>query len=329
MRIPEKLARDLASKMIDVWLDPNSTGLYGYSDLRIFEKFFPERMAKVKQKYQRMNNPNQTEEYQAYNQLIQSNPTAEELLNQAGKFPKNIQTSIYQQAAQNFASSGNIAQAEKIIQQIYPDQVDNYLSQWYYSLAINAVSDGKFDEARRLSSLIPNEETQINALIYLASVIFQKDQKENKTLALSILDQARGLIPAEPETYNELNSMVNLAMQYATIEPSQAFSLIEPIISQMDELAQAQAVLAKYQGGNGTFRQGEFQINSSYAVGVYNLPNVLKMLKKVDAERVSHITNRFSRLDVRLSIQIQLIENDSQISSLPINSRTFNLLRNE
>lgn len=328
--LSEKLVRDLASKMLDVWLNPDVTSQYGNANLPVFEKYFPERIAKVKQKFQRINNPTRPQEYSEYEKLMQSNPSGEELLNQAGKFSKNLRLQIYQQAAQKLAQNGNIQQAEKIIKEIYPDQTEFYVSQWQQGLAHKAIAEGKFDEANRLISQIDSEDAQINSLVYLASTIYQKDQKENKNWALSVLDQARGLLPDQPETANEINMLMNLAAQYAQVEPARAFTVVESLVSSMDELSQAQAVLAKYQMSGGNFRQGEFQIISgSYAYGAYNLPNILRTLKNTDAERVLQITNGFSRPDVRLSIQIQLVEsNGQQIANLPINLNKRQIYRN-
>lgn len=325
LRISERLVRDLAAKMIDAWMNPDVTSFNGYSNPAIFEKYFPERIAKVKQKFKQSGDSTQPKEYEEYNRLIASNPSGEELLNQVNKFPKNIRSQIFHQAAQKFAQEGNIAEAEKTIRNVYPDQAEYYVSQWQNNLAMKAVGEEKFDEASRIISLIENEDTQINALIYLAMTIFQKDRKENKNRALSILDQARAIIPDQPETYSEINSLMNLAVQYAALDPSRAFSLVESMIPQMDELSQAQAVLARYQPGNGSFRRGEFQfISGNYAYGAYNLTNILRELKKEDPERVLRITNRFTRLDMRLSVQIQLAEGGSlQIANLPISRRSF------
>jgi hypothetical protein len=324
LRISEKLRRDLIAKMIDTWLNPEVTSQFGALDPSILEKYFPERAARVRQKFQRINNPNRPKEYEEYEKLMQSNPSGEEMVSQAANFSKNLRQQIYQQAAQKFVEKGNLQQAEKIVREIYPDQAEYYVSQWHHNLATRAISEGKFDEAARLIAQIPNEDTQINALVYMASVIFQKDREKNKNWALAVLDQARAMIPNHPETHFEVNALMSIAAQYAGIEPARAFDLLETVVPQIDELVGAQAVLAKYNANTGNFRQGEFQVNSgSYPYGAYNLPHVLRELKKSDAERVLQITNRFTRLDARLSLQVQLVENNAQIANLPMQGRIY------
>ena len=264
---------------------------------------------------------------------MQGDASPEELVSQAANFPANLRSQIYYQAAEKFAQKGNIAQAEKLIKEIYPDQTDSYVSRWQQNLANKATSEGKFNEARTLISQISNQEIQINALIYLASTVFQKNKEENKELALSILDEARSLIPDQPESYQEINSLLNLAANYAPIEPARAFSIVESLVPQMDELSQAQAVISKYQPNNA-FRQGEFLLTQgSYAYGAYFLAILLRTLKQNDSARVLQITNRFSRLDVRLSIQIQLIDSNRQFSNPQIinlpTGRTFRSITRE
>jgi hypothetical protein len=324
LRISEKLRRDLIAKMIDTWLNPEVTGQHGALNSAILEKYFPERAARVRQKFQRINYPNRSKEYEEYEKLMQSNPSGEEMVSRAANFSKSLRQQIYQQAAHKLGQNGNVREAEKIMREIYPDQTEHYVSQWQYNLASRAISEGKFDEAARLIAQIPNEETQINALVHMASAIFQKDREKNKNWALAVLDQARALIAHQPETNFEVNALLNIAAQLAAIEPARAFDLLETVVPQIDELVGAQAVLAKYNGNSGNFRQGEFQINSnSYPYGAYNLPHILRTLKNSDADRVLQITNRFTRLDARLALQIHLVENNAQIANLPMQGRIY------
>lgn len=322
-RISEKLVRELAAKMLDFWLDPATTSSYVNWDLPVLKKNFPERLAQVKQKFSELNRQNRPKEYEAYDDLMRREPSGEELLNQAGKFPKNLRQQILQQAAYKLADSGDVAQAGEIIKRVYPDQADGYISNWQANRAGKAASEGKFDEANNLIGEIADEKARANAYSYLASVIYQKDPEKNKAQALAVLEQARNALPDQPETTEEINVLLNLAAQYAAVEPSRAFPIIESLIPQMDELAQAQAVVGKYQPNNGAFRQGEFQVNSGGCVyGVCSLTNILSTLNKTDPERVFQITGGFVRLDVRLSLQIQLLENKFLITELPIRSRT-------
>jgi len=115
-------------------------------------------------------------------------------------------------------------------------------------------------------------------LIRLATSIYHKAPEENQKLALSVLDQARGLIPDAPEKIGEINSLVNIAAASAQIEPAQAFRLIESLTAPLNEFSEASAVVAKF-SDYGNFRNGEYQISTGSLPFAYNLTNVLQKLK--------------------------------------------------
>jgi len=148
----------------------------------------------------------------------------------------------------------------------------------------------------------------LNALIYLATTIYQKDPKENQKWAATVLDQARSLVSDTPEKTSEINSLVNVAAAYAQIEPVQAFRLIESLTSPLNEYSEAAAVVAKF-NDYGNFRKGEYPMSAgNNPLGVYSLTSVLQTLKGKDFDRVIRFTNGFSRLDVRVSLMIQLVD---------------------
>lgn len=326
VKVPAEMVRNLLLKMTDYWLGQKNTQLYGYwRCVALIEKIFPDRAVKLKQKLEKINNQYQNGEYEEYNKLIQSNATPDELIAQAEKFQTSYRNEIYRLAAEKYAQNGNIAQAEKILSTEMPEDVsEQYLSQFYTNLVYQLTSQGKFDEANAYANQIPDENQRINSLINLANQIFWRNQKENQKLAENVLAQARALIPDAPETQADMNNAINLAMAYATIEPKEAFPLIESLTPMLNELAQANFVMAKFRNYGG-YRQGEMQITAGNYLGVYNVENVLRTLKKSDFDRALQFTSGFNRLETRISLQLQLIDenliNGSAIINLPISTR--------
>lgn len=254
--------------------------------------------------------------------------SSEELLSQADKYPRSYRNEIYRQAAEKTANSGNIAEAQKIItSNLSEEESESYLSQLNYNFATQAIGQGKFNEANQFINQMSDENTRLNALVYLATSIYQKDQKENQKWAATILDQARSLISDTPEKTSEMNTIVNIASAYAQIEPTQAFRLVESLISPLNEFSEASAVIAKFNDYGGNFRQGEYQISAgNNLLGVYSLPGVLQNLKNKDFDRVLRFTNGFSRLDVRLNLEIQLVDNNFFNQELPKGRRFTSIL---
>jgi hypothetical protein len=321
LKVSDRLLRDLAEKIVKFTLRPNATSFYSNpSTLKIIEKYFPASIAQIKQKQYKFEN--QGGQYQGYNKLMNGEATSEELLSQAEKYPRSYRNEIYRRAAEKTAQSGNVVEAQKIITtNLSEEEAKGYLSQLNYNLATQAISQGKFNEANQLINQIPEESMRQSTLVYLATSIYQKAPEENQKWAASVLDEARALIPNEPEKTSEINALVNVAAAYAQIEPAQAFRLIESLTSPLNEYSEAAAVVAKF-NDYGNFRKGEYPMSSgNNPLGVYNLTNVLQTLKGNDFDRVIRFTNGFNRLDVRVSLLIQLVD-----WNFPMRGSTINIM---
>jgi hypothetical protein len=321
LKISERLLRDLAEKIVKFTLRPNATSFYSNpSTLKIIEKYFPASIAQIKQKQTKYEN--QSGQYQGYNKLMNGEATSEELLSQAEKYPRSYRNEIYRRAAEKTAQGGNVAEAQKIITtNLSEEEAEGYLSQLNYNLATQAISQGKFNEANQFINQIPEESMRLNALVYLANSIYQKAPEENQKWAASVLDEARALISNEPEKTSEINALVNVAAAYAQIEPTQAFRLIESLTSPLNEYSEAAAIVAKF-NDYGNFRKGEYPMSSgNNPLGVYSLTNVLQTLKGKDFDRVIRFANGFSRLDVRVSLLVQLVD-----WNFPMRGSTINIM---
>ncbi|HEY0429349.1 MAG TPA: hypothetical protein VGC76_16325 [Pyrinomonadaceae bacterium] len=309
LKISDKTLRDLASKMLDYWLKPETKSFNNASYFSIIEKLFPERAAQVKRKYEQVNNQTQSSKEQEYYKLMDSDLPPEEFIRQAQTMPRSFRNELYRRAAEKTAQAGNVAQAERILtENLSEDESEYYVSQFNYNLSVQATSQKKFDEAAAIADRIPGLGQRINALTYLATTIYQKDPKENQKAALAILDGVRALLSDAPETYEEMMLLLNLASSYGQIEPARAFALIETLVMPLNEVSQANAVVAKFRDFMN-IRQGEFQVsNGQSSLGVANLDSVLQTLKNSDFERAVNFTNSFARLDTRIALQLQMID---------------------
>lgn len=325
LKVPEDLIRRLVDKMLDYWLDEKVTHLYSYNgSFPVIEKYSPDRAARLKQKYDKANKQNQGPHGEEYTRLLSGDVPMEEMIARASKLPRYMRNEVFRHAAHKMADGGNPAQAAKLIEDNMTDEeAEQYLSQLESNVAQKNIGAGKFSEANDAISRIANPTQRINMLLHLANSIYYKDQKNNDKWAISVLGQARALLPDEPETYDDISAYFNIVSAQGQMDPDTSFRMTEAMIPMLDELSHANATIAKLRN-YGTFRQGEFQItNGQYALGVYGLENVLSVLKEKDFDRAVQVTNGFTRLDARLAFQLQLIDANMSITNLPINSRSF------
>lgn len=324
LKISDSLLRSLADKFVRFSLRPSATSYY-FNDgtLKAVEKFFPASAVQLREKQKAQQT--QSGQYQDYEKLVQSDASAGELLRRANKFPPSYRNELYRKAAEKTAQSGDLSGAQNILTANLPEEyAAQYLSQMSYNLFNQALSQGKLDEAGALATQIPDENMRFNALIQLAAVIYNKNPQENKEQAASVLNQARALLADTPEKSADMNSLTTLASGYVRIEPNEAFRLLETLVPPLNELSEASAVVAKF-GDYVPFRRGEYQFDGGNGLpGVYNFVNTVKMLKENDFDRAVAITKGFSRLDVRLQLQLQLLnESGGNIQNLPIQGRSL------
>lgn len=310
LKVDEKKLRDLTGLLAKLILKSDDEYSYEIENLLpIFEKFSPENLSALKQRKAKLDNTSERREYAAYEKFIASNPAPEKLLSEADKFSESFRNQMYYAAAEKSAQSGNLAQAQKIIQtKMSQEETENYLTQISYNLVSKAIADGKFEEANLLINELSDENSRFAFLVQLAATVYQKNPSENKKQTLAILEQARVLVPQPAETIEEMSNLMQLAIMLAEIEPEQSFQTIEAMTQPINEYVEASAIVSKYRN-EGMLRQGEMVINAYGGVsGFYNLNPILTKLKSKDFKRTLAFINGFQRLEVRVSLLIQLID---------------------
>ncbi len=310
LKVDEKKLRDLTGLLARLILKSNDEYSYEIENLLpIFEKFAPENLPALKQRKAKLDNTSERREYAAYEKFMEGNPAPEKLLSEADKFSESFRNQIYYAAAEKSAQSGNLAQAQKIIQtKMSPDETENYLMQIKYNLVSKVIADDKIETANSLINEISDENSRFAFLIQLATV-YQKNPSENKKQTLAILEQARALVPQPAETIEEMSKLMQWAIALAEIEPEQSFQTVEAMTQPINEYVEASAIVSKYRN-EGVLRQGEIVLNAYGGVrGFYNLNPILTKLKNKDFKRALAFINGFQRLEVRLGLLMQLIEN--------------------
>ena len=309
IKIEEKTMRDLMAKVVKNILKSEDGGYEIEYLLPLVEKYAPESIAALRQQKAKYDKDNKREEYDAYSKLIEGNPSPEKLLSEAEKYPDDLKSQIYYAAAEKTAQSGNVEGAKKIIASKLPEgEKENYLTQINYNLIQQAMTAEKYDEAALLISRIPAESSRFYFFIQLATTIYQKNPAENKRQALSVIEQARTLIPQPVETLEDISLAMQVATTLAEIDAEQAFPVLENLTYQLNEYVEAAAIVGKYRN-DGTVRKGEMLVNSYGSVsGLNSMTQILTTLGKKDFARTAAFVNGFQRLEVRVSLEMQLIE---------------------
>jgi hypothetical protein len=241
-----------------------------------------------------------------YNDFLKTNPSADQLVQAAGRFSPELQRQMFLNAANKFSESGQYENAVVLLKDRFEGEaLDNAIGSlnWYYAHLL--MQKGDYDAAEAMM-LEFGESNRISSLTSLAQNLYNKSPTENKARAAGILRRVRGMMPERPENYNEMSQLFALINAMTAIEPADAFTNIEPLIDPINGLVQAFAVVQGFQGGQ--LRQGEYQISNGMNFGINIDPTIFRNLATSDFDRTNAIIDSFARTELRISLRMYLAE---------------------
>lgn len=299
--------RSLANKLITYFIgqDPRYSMGRIPSMLKIAEKLAPGMVAALK-KLEKSSTPPGAPNSDVQ-KLMQANLPAAQMIAEAKKLSADTRAPVIQQAANKMSQAGEINAAMELLNANFSgtalNNAVNSLNWWY---AAHLMNQGKWAEAERMIDDFP-ESNKRAALMTLATRAFAKDAVENKTYALSVLSKVRAMLPDRPSDQTELAQFMQLTSAFAGIEVDEAFNCFDPIVPQLNELVDANAVVQGFQG-NSMVRSGEFVLVNGGYFGFQFDQNVLRMLAKSDFDRTIKLIDSFTRREMRISLKMQLAE---------------------
>ncbi|HMQ04106.1 MAG TPA: hypothetical protein PKD26_09335 [Pyrinomonadaceae bacterium] len=308
--------RSLFDKVNSVILDPRNPMGFQYSRqlVPIAEKIRPDAVPRLQQAQQRAPYaPFQPQNADTVRRLTSTDTPVEQAMAEAVKLDPDARRQVYQSVANRLTAGGDLARARQILQENFADGVlslaQEALDQQYVQYLIN---QGKFGEAEALIDEF-SDPFRFQALISLADGAFSRDQKENHTFSIRILQRARAILPERPETNQEMNQLMRLVNAYVRIEPAEAFHLIDGLILQINEISEASAVVNGFQGSS-IVRKGEYVFHvgggQSAASGIDF--SAFRGLAQKDFDRTLGIIRSFSRREARTQLTLNLLESYPQ-----------------
>lgn len=242
-----------------------------------------------------------------FNELLKTDPTADQLVQAAGKFSPDIQRQLYQNAANRFSEAGQYQSAVALlIRKFDGETLEDAVRTLNWQHAHHLMNKGEFDAAEALM-LEFSENTRVPALSSLAQAIYNRNPSEKKNRAAGILRTVRSLLPDRPETNNDINQLFAIINAMAQIEPADAFANLEPLIDQINTLTQAFAIVQGYQGGQ--MREGEYPMAGGMNFGVHVDQSMFRSLATSDFDRTNALIDALERNEMRISIRLYLAEN--------------------
>ena len=302
--------RQLAEKIITFYIEKGTQFGYGYGYqlVPIAEKLMPAAVERLKETDKNVHHrglqPVPSDD--ATQRLMNSETPIDEVLAQAPKLPTATRGQVYQHVANRLSAEGNFDRARAILADNFSeDGLDGVLNSLNWNYVYHLTNQGRYADAEALIDQFP-DSNRYSALISLASTLYARDQK-NKSYAVNLLEKARGQLPAKPETNMEMSHLMQIANTYSTVEPAEAYRMLEGLIPRINELMDATIVVYAFQG-NYNIRRGEMPVSQANSLGVYIESGIFRNLAKADFDGTISLIGTFGRRELRVMLKQQLLE---------------------
>ncbi len=298
--------RSLANKLINFTLtqDPRMAMQRLQSVMSIAQKLAP-AMVPALQKLQKASgmssmNPD-------VRKIIDSKATAAQMIADSKTLPPDQRAPVLQAAANKMAQTGDFGGASAFINANFSGvALENAMNTLNSNYAMFLIGQSKFAEAEKVVDDLP-ENYRRSLLLNIATSAYKKDPAENRSFAVGVLRKVRSALPDRPAENGELVLFMQLASAYSTIDAEEAFGCLEPLLSQLNELADANAVVQAFQNGYSV-RSGEFVIGIGTSYGFQFDAGTLRVLSKADFDRTNKLIDGLSRREIRIGLKLQLAE---------------------
>ena len=274
--------------------------------LPVIDQYLPAKGALVRQKLSEIGMPTNSplNVQQTFNAL-QGNPTSDALVQAATMAPPQMQSRLYQQAAYKALEEGNTDRARQIAtDHLQANARDNVMQRVTFSEMVQKGEGARLDEIRQSIARLQTDQQKIDVLIQLARDI----EKTNAKLAGQLLEEARQITNRRATNYGQFEQQLKVAHAFATIDPARSFEVLDPAISQINELLSAAIVLNGFEVN--MFRDGEMALQGPGGLsGMLNrFGEELGFLAYQDLERAETLAGRFQLAEPRIMARLAIVQ---------------------
>ena len=270
------------------------------------DQYLPSRAQSVRQKMTELGMDNSRFTLaQTWITLQQGNANADSLVQAAAAAPPAIQSRVYQQAALKALDEGNTDRARQIATDHLEAAARDVVMQRIDFREMSKKAEGaRIDEIRQSLARLRSDNERIDVLIQLATDLKQSDPK----LARQVLEEARQMTNRRATNYDHFEQQLKVAHAFAGIEPARSFEVLDPGISQLNELLSAAALLSGFEVN--IFRDGELPLmgGSGLKGMVTEYGQELASLAKIDFERSETLAGRFQLTEARILARLTIIQ---------------------
>jgi len=276
------------------------------ASLPMIDQYLPGKSSAVRQKLSELGmTGNSQMNFMQSLSALQNNPTTDALLQSAASAPPQIQSRLYQQAALKAIDDGDTDRARQIatdhLQASARDTVMQRIDFRELTLKADAT---KLDQIRQIIARAQSDDDKLTMLLQFAN----DAQKTNPKLANQLLDEAKQMTSHRAASYDQFDQQLRVARAFADVDPSRSFDVLDPGITQLNELLAAAQVLNGFE--MSLFRDGEMSMQApSGLTGMVNrYGQELAQLARADLERSETLAGRFQFPEPRIMARLAIVQ---------------------
>jgi len=271
--------------------------------LPMIDQYLPSKAALVRQKMSESGLSNNSGVSLA--QTLQGNPTADALVQVAATAPQQMQPRLYQQAAYKALEEGDTERARQIANDHLQNNArDTVMQRIDFREAAKKADGARFEDIRQSVARLQRDSEKIDLLIQVAG----DAQKDNPKLATQLLDEAKQIVNKRATSYEHFEQQLKVAHAFASVDAARSFEVLEPGISQLNELLQAASVLSGFE--INMFRDGEMALQggNGLTATLNRYGQELAELAKNDFDRSETLTGRFQFTEPRIMTRLAIVQ---------------------
>ena len=183
--------------------------------------------------------------------------------------------------------------------------------------------DESIEGVRQTLAQLPSDDDRLKLLLQLAN----SSQKDNPKLAVKLLTEAQKYIAPRATSYQQFDDQIRLAEAFAPLDVSRSFEVLEPGITQLNELLPAAALLSGFE--INIFRDGELPLRDGSRLSntVSQYAEAVADLAKRDFDRAQNTADRFqlaeARILARLAITRGILGGEAVSDNIRFGNRGF------
>jgi hypothetical protein len=236
---------------------------------------------------------------------LQGNVTADALVQAAASAPQQMQPRLYQQAAYKALEEGNTERARQIANDHLSTTARETVMQRIDFREMAKKAEGaRLDEIRQSVARLQNDNEKLDLLIQIAG----DTEKSNPKLAVQVLDDAKQIVNRRATSYQHFEQQLKVAHAFASVDPARSFEVMEPGVTQLNELLQAASVLSGFE--ISMFRDGEMAIQggNGLTATLNRYGQELAVLARNDFERSETLAGRFQFTEPRIMTRLAIVQ---------------------